>query len=236
MKQWSRVVLIAICALEASRAHAQLAVIDVRAVVQMAQQLRVLEDQLVTARNALTQAEEQFQSLTGGRGMEQLLAGTVRNYLPADWTELDAALHGVQTQYALLAAQLETAVERNAVLTADQTERWAPDQLDQLDADRRSNALQQVMSRQALEVSSQRFDDLQTLIDAIPTATDTKATLDLQARIEAEQAMLQNEHTKLMVLHETAEAEDRAREQRARELAIANFGSLRRLPPVGLAH
>ena len=43
-----------------------------------------------------------------------------------------------------------------------------------------------------------------------------------------------NEHTKLMVLNQAAEAEQRAQEQRARELAISNFGSLRRLPAVGL--
>jgi type IV secretion system protein VirB5 len=235
MKRRSLIVLVTVCALETASAHAQMAVVDVRAIVQMAQQLRVLQDALTTARNQLTQAEEEFQSLTGRRGMEQLLSGTVRNYLPADWAELDAALRGVQAQYALLAAQLDTVVQRNAVLTPAQTARWMPEQLDQLDAARRSVALRQVMSRQALDVSSQRFGALQTLIDAIPTATDAKATLDLQARIAAEEAMLQNEHTKLTVLYQTAAAEDHAREQRARELAVANIGSLRRVPPVGLA-
>ena len=58
--------------------------------------------------------------------------------------------------------------------------------------------------------------------------------LDLQARIGAEQAMLQNEHTKLMVLYQAAQAEEVARRQRASELAIANIGSLRRLPAIGL--
>ena len=57
-------------------------------------------------------------------------------------------------------------------------------------------------SRQALEVTSERFASLQQLIDAIPGATDPKAVLDLQARIAAEQAMLQNEQTKLMVLYQ----------------------------------
>ncbi|MEO8467750.1 MAG: type IV secretion system protein [Gammaproteobacteria bacterium] len=234
MKRWSVIVLMTLGALGTSPVRAQFAVIDVNAIVQMAQQLRALQDQLLTARSQLSQAEQQFQSLTGRRGMEQLLSGTVRNYLPTDWAELDAALHGVQSAHALLASQLQAMVQTNGVLTAPQTARWMPAQLDQLDAARRSVAWQQVMSRQALEVSSQRFDALQTLINAIPAATDAKATLDLQARIAAEEVMLQNEHTKLMVLHQTAEAEDRAREQRARELAVANIGSLRRVPPVGL--
>jgi type IV secretion system protein VirB5 len=234
MKRWSVIVLMTLSALGTSPARAQFAVIDVNAIVQMVQQLRVLQDQLLTARNQLSQAEQEFQSLTGPRGMEQLLSGTVRNYLPTDWTELDAALRGVQTAYAQLASQLETTVQTNAVLTAPQTALWMPAQIEQLDAARRSVALQQVMSRQALQVSSQRFEALQTLIDAIPTAADAKGALDLQARIAAEGAMLQNEHTKLMVLQQTAQAEDRAREERARELAVANIGSLRSLPPIGL--
>ena len=234
MKRWSVIVLMALGALGTSPARAQFAVIDVNAIVQMAQQLRTLQDQLLTARNQLSQAEQQFQSLTGRRGMEQLLSGTVRNYLPRDWAELDAALNGAQTAYGQLAQQLEAMVQTNGVLTAPQTARWMPAQVEQLDAARRSVALQQVMSRQALQVTSQRFEALQTLINAIPTATDAKATLDLQARIAAEGAMLQNEHTKLMLLQQTAAAEDRAREERERELAVANIGSLRRVPPIGL--
>jgi type IV secretion system protein VirB5 len=83
-------------------------------------------------------------------------------------------------------------------------------------------------------VNSARFASLQQLIDAIPGATDAKAVMDLQARIAAEQLMLQNEQTKLMVLQQAMEAEERARRQRAGEFAIANIGSLRRLAPVGL--
>ncbi len=159
MKRWSVIVLMTLGALGTAPARAQFAVIDVNAIVQMAQQLRTLQDQLLTARNQLSQAEQQFQSLTGGRGMEQLLSGTVRNYLPTDWTELDAALHGVQTAVRLARrAARNDGCRRNAVLTAAQTARWMPAQVEQLDAARRSVALQQVMSRQALQNSSQRFD------------------------------------------------------------------------------
>ena len=91
-----------------------------------------------------------------------------------------------------------------------------------------------VSCRQALEATSERFEALQDLINAIPGAEDQKAVLELQARIGAEQAMLQNEHTKLMVLYQAAQADEVARRQRASELAIANIGSLRRLPTIGL--
>jgi type IV secretion system protein VirB5 len=234
MKRRGVICLMIVCALGPSGIYAQMAVVDVRAITQMAQQIRVLQDQLLTARNQLTQAQAQFAALTGPRGMERLLDGVSRNYLPPDWVAFEATLRGVQSTYAQLTAQIGTVIENNAVLTPAQTAHLVPDQREQLEAARQSAALLQVTSRQALQVSSQRFDALQTLIDAIPNATDSKAALDLQARIAAEQAMLQNEHTKLMVLYQAVEAEERAREQRARELAVANIGSLRRVPAIGL--
>jgi type IV secretion system protein VirB5 len=234
MKRVSNIVLVLACTFGASSSHAQFAVIDVNAITQMAQQLRVLQDQLANARSQLTQAQAQFAALTGSRGMERLLTGAARNYLPPDWAVFERTLRRVETSYAALGAQIEAVIEGNAVLTPEQTAHLVPDQREQLEAARQSAALLQVTSRQALEVSSDRFATLQTLIDAIPTATDSKAALDLQARIAAEQAMLQNEHTKLMVLYQTIEAEERAREQRARELAVAHIGSLRRVPAIGL--
>lgn len=218
----------------ASVAHAQWAVVDVGAIAQLIQQVATLRQQLETARSQLTQAQQQYQAMTGGRSMERLLAGTVRNYLPPDWQALEAALNGIQGSYTALAAQLDAALRANAILTSDQVARLSAPEREQLEAARRSAALLQVTSKQALEASSQRFASLQQLIDAIPGATDQKAVLDLQARIAVEQAMLQNENTKLMVLYHAAQAEELARKQRAQELAIANRGSLRRLGPIGL--
>lgn len=227
-------VFVLACALGASGAHAQFAVIDVNAIVQMAQQLRVLQDQLANARNQLTQAQAQFAALTGPRGMERLLAGAARNYLPPDWAVFERTLRRVEASYAALGTQVQAVLEGNAVLTPAQTAHLVPDQREQLEAARQFAAVRQVTSREALETSSARFADLQTLIDAIPAATDSKAVLDLQARIAVEQAMLQNEHTKLTVLYQAIEAEERAQQQRARELAVTHIGSLRRVPAIGL--
>lgn len=234
MNRYRLSVLVAAWMLVVPSVHAQMAVVDLQAIVQAVKEMAVLKDQLTAARNQLTQAQQQFQALTGARGMERLLSGAARNYLPSEWADFEAALRGVQSSYGALTSQLDAVIHGNAVLTDQQLSRLAPDQQQQLTAARRSVALLQVTSRDALQASSQRFTDLQQLIDAIPRATDTKAALDLQARIGAEQAMLQNESTKLMVLHQAAQAEQEANAQRARELAIANLGSLRQLPAMGL--
>lgn len=215
-------------------ATAAMAVVDVAAISHLVTQVRTLSDQLTTMRDSLTQARLEFESIRGGRGMENLLAGTVRNYLPPDWAQLDAALRGMAGSYGALASSLQNLIESNAVLTPQQVALLSPLERAQLDASRRSVALVQATTREALANASDRFAALQQLVNAIPRATDQKAILDLQARIAAEQGMLQNEQIKLDLMERTAQAEERARRQRAREQAIASIGSLRRLPAMGL--
>lgn len=234
MARLSRYVVLLLLSLGFGSAAQAMAVVDVRAIAQLRQQLTTMRQQLTAAQNQLTQAQREYQSITGSRGMDQLLRGTVRNYLPEDWQALQDALDGLSGSYGALANQLQSALQGNAVLSADQVGRLSVAEREQLQAGRRTAALLQVTSREALEASSQRFAALQQLIDAIPTATDQKAVLDLQARISAEQAMLQNEQTKLMLLYHATEAEELARRQRASELAIQNRGSLRSIGPVGL--
>jgi type IV secretion system protein VirB5 len=101
-------------------------------------------------------------------------------------------------------------------------------------AARQSPALLQALSRSALANSSSRFASLQQLIGAIGSAQDQKGALDLEARIAAEQAMLQNEQTKLQGLYQVAQSQEWARQQQVKELAIADQGSLRALPALGL--
>jgi type IV secretion system protein VirB5 len=208
----------------ASAAHAQFAVIDVASVTQLIMQVQTLQQQLATARNHLVQAQAEFQSITGSRGMDQLLAGTVRNYLPPDWNGLASAVHGGGS-YPVLATDVRNALDANAILTSQQLSTLSPSDSQQIQADRHSVAMLQAVAHEALAESGNRFASLQRLIDAIPRASDQKAVLDLQARIAAEQGMLANEVIKLQTLYESIEAARWANEQRAREQAIAAHGN-----------
>ena len=205
-------------------AHAQFAVIDVAAVTQLVTQVQNLEQALTVARQHLSEAETELRSMTGDRGMEQLLAGTNRNYLPGDWGQLTAALDDTGSAYATLSAGIQQAFAEDAVLTTQQVATLSPDEQQQLAADRGTAALLQAVSRQALANASSRFAALQQLINGIGTASDQKSILDLNARIGAEQAMLQNEQTKLLMLVAAAEAQRWADEQQDRERAIQGQG------------
>jgi type IV secretion system protein VirB5 len=208
----------------APAAHAQFAVIDVASLTQLVSQLQTLEQQLATARGQLSQAQQEYQAFTGGRGMQNLLAGTVRNYLPADWTTLQAVLNGAGGAYPNLAADVRSALSATSVLSAGQLSAFAPADSAQVQAGRQPAALLQSVTREALANASSRFAALQQLINAIGSAADPKAVLDLQARVAAEAAMLQNEHTKLQALYQGLQAQQWADSQRTRELAIAGHG------------
>lgn len=218
----------------APMSQAQFAVIDVGAIAQLIEQVATMADQLSTARNHLRQAQQEFQAMTGSRGMEQLLSGTQRNYLPSTWAELDAAVNQVSTAYQTLSAGVQQLVAANTVMTSQQVASLSSSQRSQLEAARRNAAMLQVTTREALAATSDRFASLQTLINAIPNAQDQKGILDLQARIAAEQVMLANEQTKLQVVYQTVHAEELARQQRTREQAVNDVGSLRALPAMGL--
>jgi len=204
-------------------AAAIIPVTDVGAIVQLISQLQVLEQQVETARRQLEQAQSEYQSITGGRGMERLLSGTLRNYLPATWGDLQSALSGTGSS-AALATGLKQAINTNSVLTDSQLAALSADAREAVNSARREAALRQVLSQQALATTSARFASLQQLVDAIGSAGDQKAVLDLQARIAAEQGMLANEHTKLELLHQAALADESASQQRAREQAVAGHG------------
>jgi type IV secretion system protein VirB5 len=215
-------------------AHAQFAVIDVASLAQLIQEYETLQQQLSTAENQLNQARSAYAAITGNRGMQLLLSGTQRNYLPTNWTQLSQVMSGRSGSYPALASNVSSLVSANAVLTPAQVAAMSPTQQAQLTAARQNPALLQATARTSLSNSSDRFASLQQLISAIGTAADEKASLDLNARIAGEQGMLQNESTKMQVLYQVAQSQEWARAQQVREQAIADQGSLRRLPAMGL--
>jgi type IV secretion system protein VirB5 len=204
-------------------ARAQWAVIDVGAIAQLIQEVQTLRQQLMTAQAQLNQAEAALATMTGNRGMQLLLSGTNRNYLPTSTGQLTAASQGTGV-YPGLASSVQASMSSNAVMSSAQLAALPPPAQQQVIADRQAIALRQAVAAQALSNSSARFASIQSLIAAIPSARDQKGILDLQARISAELGMLQNEQTKLQVLAQATEAMSAVNAQREREQVIAGQG------------
>lgn len=205
-------------------ARAQWAVIDAPAIIQLVQEVQTMEQQLQTTRDQLAQAKQALQTMTGDRGMEQLLSGTPRNYLPSSWSQLTSSMQGGAGGYPGLSADVRNAISTNAVLSPQQLSVLSPADQQQIVAARQAGALQQALAQEALTNASSRFASIQSLVAAISTAGDQKAVLDLQARISAELGMLQNEQTKLQILQRATEAQDAVNRQREREQIILGQG------------
>lgn len=205
------------------QARAQWAVVDAPAIVQLIQQVQTLQQQLATARDQLSQARQALKTTTGGRGMEQLLSGTQRNYLPSNWNQLTGVFGGTGG-YGALIAEVKGAMAANAVLSPQRLAAMSRPEQQQIQAARQWSAMQQAISRGALANASGRFAAIQSLTAAIATAADQKAILDLQARISTELGMLQNEQIKNQALYQATQAEMAALAQLAREQAIAGHG------------
>jgi type IV secretion system protein VirB5 len=215
-------------------AHAQFAVIDVGAITQLIIQVKQLENAIQVAQSTLTQAQQAYSAITGTRGMQLLLSGVNRNYLPANWNQLVGAQNGAGGTYGALGTDVSATMQRNALLTPSYTQNFSAAENSQLTARRSAVALEESLTRQELANVSQRFASIQTLINAIPTATDEKGILDLQARIQVELGMIQNENSKLHVLYQAAQSQAQTERERADEQAIVDIGHLRALPAMGL--
>jgi type IV secretion system protein VirB5 len=208
----------------APSAWAQWAVVDAPAIVQLIQEVQTTAQQLQTAKDQLLQARQALQTMTGDRGMEQLLSGTVRNYLPSNWTQVTGALQG-SGGFGALSAETQSIVTANAVLSPQRLSTLSPSGQQLIQNSRQWSAMQQALSHQALSNASNRFAAIQTLIAAISSATDQKGILDLQARVSAELGMLQNEQTKVQILNQATQAQESSLRQLGREQVIDGHGS-----------
>src|SRR5450631_281098 len=164
-------------------AHAQIPVTDVGAIFQLVSEVRTLAQELEVAQQELSQAQQAYQAITGTRGMQNLLSGLQMNYLPSNWTQLQSTLNAGGGTYSALAASIQGSIAANAVLTSAELATLSPQEQSDIQAQRQSAALLAGIAQQALSTTSARFASIQQLTNAIPSATDEKGILDLQARI-----------------------------------------------------
>ena len=215
-------------------AHAVMPVIDQAAVANLVRQVAYWRQQLAGMTSQLTQLQQTYTSMTGTRGMQNLLPMTAqqRNYLPTSYAELMNTVNANSMTYSGLSAQIQSAMTANAVLSSTQLASLTPEMRQLVETGRRSAAVAQAMSQAAYQNTSQRFAALQQLISMIGAAPDLKAIADLQGRVNAEQAMLTNEQTKLQTLAQMVQADEQMRMQRTREREINDIGTAHALPAV----
>ena len=235
LKAFPGVLLLGVLSLAGIRpAQAQFAVIDVAAIAQLVQEVQQLEQQVATARSQLLQAQTEYAAITGNRGMQNLLAGTLRNYLPTDWTQLSQVM-SVLGELPALASSMSSLVSSNAVLTPAQVAALSPVAAG---AACRSpaepgTAAGDVTARRS-RTPAAALPRSSSLISAIGTATDQKASLDLRRESRPSRGCSRTSDEAPDALSGRAGAGVGARCSGSREQAIVDQGSLRTLSPMGL--
>lgn len=205
----------------AAPAQAQQLVYDPRSLAQMVQDARTALDQLEAMKAQVQQGQALLSSLNDLSNVNAIAAQlglpNIRNPLP-DLSTLRSAADGDLSALGDLAERAD-AIRRETRLYAPTDHSAASDALERTGAlTARDLAIGEVIDRAA----TGRLEGLETLRQALDTAPNARAVLDLEARLAAEQAIIQNEQLRLQGLALTQAAEARLEEQRARERAEAN--------------
>jgi type IV secretion system protein VirB5 len=168
-------------------------------------------DQMVSQ---IDQMKQQYAAVTGARGMGELFNNPqLRDYLPQDWQGVyDSVKSG---GYAGLSGRAES-IYNNKVYDACAAFA-STEQRTNCEAQAVKGAQDKAFALDAYDAAKNRLSQIDQLMRQINQTQDPKAIAELQGRIAVEQAMIQNEQTKLQMYQMVAAAEDRLQEQRQRE-------------------
>lgn len=172
-------------------------VFDGAAVAKAAEQIINMKTQIDNQLKQLSELKSQVQAISGTRNMGQILNG-VKSQLPDEWQRL----------YGSMTATNYKDLLKGKNYTPEQA---AKDLFANYDATLKS-----------FEDTKKRLNNIQALMSRINTTQDLKASADLQSRIAAEQAVIQNNQTKLDMMTKLFELQSRiaARQQVQHERCI----------------
>jgi len=218
----------------AAPASAGMPVIDVanlaqaiQQVLSWGQQLQGMAQQYTKLVQSYEQLQSTYNSLTGPRGMQNLLYVPLasRNYLPANYTQMSGVINGTSTAYPALSSQVQTNIQTNAVLTTQGLNGLSPQAQQYVRQSRQAAATLSMLSQQNQANASSNFSNVQTLITALGSTADTKASADLSGRIQSEQVMTQTNQIKTDALYQSVQAQQLQNVQLAREAAVKQQGA-----------
>lgn len=220
MKKISASCILAVGIAASSAAFAQIPVTDGASIsksvenqIETMAKWKMQYDQMVSQ---IDQMKQQYAAVTGARGMGELFNNPqLRDYLPQDWQGVyDSVKSG---GYAGLSGRAASIYDNNKVYDAC-TGFVSTEQRTNYEAQAVKGAQDKAFALDAYDAAKNRLSQIDQLMQQINQTQDPKAIAELQGRIAAEQAMIQNEQTKLQMYQMVAAAEDRLQQQRQKEI------------------
>lgn len=188
-------------------------VIDAANLANATQQYTQMVEQLAQLKAQLEQAKQQYESLTGARGMGNLVRST--GAIPKNWQETLASMqNGELGNLSKQIRQTASLLDEDFFADVDQAVK------DSLDQSMAAHTDQQAVNQSFYDTATQRAQKMEQLANQVDSASDMKAISDLQARINIEQVQLTNELIKLQSLNMIAQQQ---RETRALQQQQAAF-------------
>ncbi|WP_159067155.1 P-type DNA transfer protein VirB5 [Xanthomonas citri] len=169
----------------------------------------------------ITQMKQQYQSMSGSRGLGSLLNDPqYASYLPDDWQKVYSGVRN--GRYKGLSGTAAAIRDGTRILDlCDGLKNAREEQVCRQKADKA--AADQGFSSDAYDKATARWTQIQGLIEEINSTTDAKAIAELQARINGESAALQNEATKMQMYAMISAAQDKVLEQQQREATVKSL-------------
>lgn len=227
----------------AAPASAQMLVTDTGAYARMLSQLNQaraqlteLQTQVRQGTQIIDQGKQLYGSMTGLTNVNSL-AGvlnnpTLRRYLPAEAQDTGKLLNGTLNDLGSIGTRATSIRDANRLFTPateglSESQRYYQDALVK-SGDRAARDV--ALGESAYKAAGQRQAGLDQLRLALNSASTPKEVMDLQARIAAEQAMINNDQMQLQGLAMMQDAEKRLADQRDLEaMASRRQGSIEML-------
>ncbi len=190
---------------------------------QMLKEYSTMLDQLEQMRSQFEQMEKEYESVTGVRNLGDILNDPeFKEYLPDDW---QSVYQGVRNNgYSGLSDSAKAI--RDSTKIFDACAELVNDTEKQIcNAQAVKPAQDQAFSMDAYQKSQERVSQIEGLMQEINNTRDPKAVAEINARIQAEQAMIGNEQAKLALYQASAESEQRILIQQEEEAHKKRFTS-----------
>jgi type IV secretion system protein VirB5 len=176
---------------------------QVQTMAQWAQQLMEMQQQYTELQRHWEKMDEMEKLVTGARYLGVPNSSGVGGQIPGTIQDIYSGSYG-STQGIMNAERINgtTATTQDAL-----NERYL-----------KTAAAEKAAALNTYQGAQERLGNINTLIAKIDSAQDPKAIQDLQARIAAEQALVQNETTKLQMVTQLAAAEQKLVDDQRRQM------------------
>jgi type IV secretion system protein VirB5 len=181
----------------------------IQSILSVLQSLQQIENQIAQIR----QYESQLRALSGMRNLGQVLnSPLLQNYVPANAVTIVSSIES--GGYSGLSGTAKGL--RDARMTYNCLDK---------EGDARTNCQsvlaqpyqQKAFMEDAMTAARGRISQIQSLMGQIDATVDPKGVAEIQARIEAENALIQHEQTQITMAKGVADAEERIQQSRNKE-------------------